>query len=221
MELDDLKDIWKQQEEKIDHQWQLNVKTLKQTNLDKAKSKLRSLSWVVSITLLFYLLMAMFFMIFGFRNLEIGYFALSGFVLSLWSLLVATGSIGQLRAIHKIDYTEPIPILQTKLEKLKLIILKYLQLAQWIFPFYLSFVIFWSKVLFDFDIVANAGNTWLLIQLIFSICLIPVSIWLHRKLRPENINKKWITTLMLGSGSQVSDAIAFIKRIEAFEKHSE
>lgn len=221
MELEELKYIWEKQEKKIDLNWKLNVEMLRNTNLDKAKSKMNSLTWITAITLSFYLLMAMFFMTFTFKNLGATHLLLSGIVLTLWSLLIATGSIKQLSAIQKINYTEPIPELQKKLESLKLVILKYLQLAQWILPLYLAFVIFWFKVLFDFDILANAGRTWLIVQIVVSSALIILSLWLHKKLQPKNISKKWINTIMKGAGSQISEALDFIKRIEEFEKNQD
>lgn len=219
--MEELKHIWKEQEKKIDRNWQLNVEMLRNTNLDKAKSKMNSLTWITAITLSFYLLMAMFFAIFAFKNLQTAHIAISGFVLTIWSLLIAVGAIKQLSAIQKIDYTEPIPILQKKLESLKLIILKYLQLAQWIIPLYLAFVVFWVKVLFNFDIIVNAGKTWLIVQLILSISLIPLSVWLHKKLSPKNISKKWVSSILKGAGSQVSEAIEFIKRIDEFKRNQD
>lgn len=221
MEIEELKSIWKQQEKKIERNWQLNLELLKSANLDKAKSKMNSLTWITLITLSFYLMMGLFFIIFAFRNWETTHFAISGLVLTVWSVIIATGSLKQLSSIQKIDFSLPVPELQSKMEYLKLIILRYLQLAQWIIPFYLALVIFWLEVLFDFDIVNNAGETWLLIQVVLSLTLIPLSFWFHKKLRPKNINKKWVNLLMKGAGSQISDAIDCIQRINEFEKDSD
>jgi hypothetical protein len=218
MELEQLKQIWTKQEEKIDRNWQLNIEILRNTNLDKAKSKMNNLTWVTAITLSFYLLMALFFLIFTLKNSETLHFALSGGVLTIWSLLISTGAIKQLNLIQKIDYADPIPVLQKKLETLKLIILKYVRLAQWIIPLYLAFVVFWFKILFNFDIIANAGKNWLIVQVIISMLFIPLSIWIYQKLHPKNISKKWINTIMKGAGSQISDALDFIDHIERFEK---
>ena len=218
MELEKLKDIWKEQEKKIDRNWKLNLELLRTSNLDKVKSKMNNLTWITAITLVFYIVMAIFFAFFAFENIQTIHFAIAGFVLSGWSILIATGSMRQLSIIDKIDYTESVPVLQKKMESLKLIILKYIQLAQWILPLYLAFVIFWFKVLFDFDIIASTGKIWLILQLILSATFVPISVWLHRKLRPKNISKKWMNTLMEGAGNQVYDAIEFIKRIEEFEK---
>lgn len=217
MEIEELKSIWKQQEKKIERNWQLNLKLLKSVNLDKAKSKMNSLTWITLITLCFYLMMGLFFLIFAFRNWGTPHFAISGLVLTVWSVIIATGSLKQLSSIQKINFALPVPELQRKMESLKLIILRYLQLAQWIIPFYLALVIFWLKVLFDFDIVNSAGEKWLFIQLILSLTLIPLSLWFHRKLRPKNINKKWVNLLMKGAGGQISEAIDYIQRINEFE----
>lgn len=51
MNMEELKHIWKEQEKKIDRNWKLNVEMLRNTNLDKAESKINSLTWITAITL--------------------------------------------------------------------------------------------------------------------------------------------------------------------------
>ena len=38
------------------------------------------------------------------------------------------------------------------------------------------------------------------------------------KLAPKNADKKWMDRLLRSNGSQITDAIAFLKEIEDFER---
>jgi flavoprotein len=39
---------------------------------------------------------------------------------------------------------------------------------------------------------------------------------MHRKLNPKNADKKWLNWLLQGSGSQVNEALEFLKEIDEF-----
>lgn len=219
MELDDLKNIWEKQEAKLDQVWKLNAQLLKEANLDKAKSSIDKLRRITALTLAFYLTMTFIFLSFAILNWGTWYFVLSGSTLAIWAGILSVGSIQQLDLISKIDYSQAVSVLQLQLSKLKLVILRYVRIAQWILPFNLAFIIFTFKVLLGFDIIKHADPTWLLIQIIFSMCLLPLSYWFHRKLSPKNIDKKWVSSLLQGYGSRVNEALEFISRVEQFREH--
>jgi len=219
MDLDDLKQAWQKQEKQLKNSWQLNLELLRTINLDKAKSRMDSLTRITAITLAFYLGSALLFAFFAVQNMGKLQFVLSGGLLAFWSGLIATGSMQQLGLIAQIDYSEPIPVLQKKLETLKLVILKYLRLGVWILPFFMVFVVVGFKALLGIDIITVGDTKWLIVQAIISIAFIPLTIWLYKKLSPENIDKKWMNTLLKGAGSQISEALECIKKIEQFERN--
>ncbi|MGH1365154.1 MAG: hypothetical protein ACRBF0_16455 [Calditrichia bacterium] len=219
MDLDNLKQAWQKQEKQLQNSWKLNLELLRTINLDKAKSRMDSLTRITAITLVFYLGSALLFAFFAVQNIGKMQFVLSGGLLAFWASLIASGSMRQLGLIAQIDYSEPIPVLQKKLETLKLVILRYLRLGVWILPFYMAFVVIGFKVLLGIDIIAFGDTKWLIVQAMLSIAFIPLTIWLYKKLSPENINKEWVNTLLKGAGSQISDALECIKKIEQFEEN--
>ncbi len=217
MELDDLKNLWREQEKQLQENWALNFELLRTLNLDKAKSRLKSLARVAMTTLIFYIAAALYFIYF---TIEYGtelHFALAGGVLSVWAITIAAGAMQQLGSISAIDYSEPIPILQRKLELLKIIVLRYIRIGAWIIPFYFSFIIVGFKSLFGVDILSVGDSTWLMVQAGITLAFIPLTIWIYRKLSPKNIDAAWMQKVLKGNGSQITDSLIFLKDIERFE----
>ena len=84
----------------------------------------------------------------------------------------------------------------------------------------MAFQIVSAEVLFGYDIIKLAKADWLIWQAGLSIAFIPLAIWLHQKLSPKNIHKSWMNKVLKGNGSQITEAIEFIKEIEEFEKEA-
>ena len=67
-------------------------------------------------------------------------------------------------------------------------------------------------------IVAHSATAWLITNIIISLFVfLPFAIWAHRKLSPDNVDKKWMKWLLQGQGSQLSSAVTLLKKIESFE----
>ncbi len=219
MELDDLQKIWMDIDQKLDRNWKLNLEIIKKTNLDKAKRKMNKLIWVIAITLAFYSVFAFLFVRFAVINWTSPHLAATGIILAVWTLLICVGAVHELEVISRVDYADPVTDLQKQLAKVRVLILRYLRIAAWILPFNFVFVMLFFKVIFGIDIVANAPTNWLIWNLVISVVLfLPLTIWIHRKLDPKHIDKKWMQALLKGNGSQISDAIDFIREIDEFEQ---
>jgi len=218
MELDDLKNLWREQEKQLQENWALNFQLLRTLNLDKAKSRLKSLTRVTVAMLIFYICAALYFIYFAIEYGSEPQFAIAGGILSIWAISIAGGAMHQLDRIADIDYSEPIPVLQRKLESLKLIVLRYIRLGAWITPFYFSFIIVGFKSLFGVDIIMVGDPTWLTVQAGITLAFIPLTIWIYRKLSPRNISAAWMEKVLKGNGSQITEALKFLEEIERFEK---
>ncbi len=218
MDLDRLQEIWQDQDKKLDRNWQLNLEVLRRSNLDKARNKIRSLTWMIGATLAFFALCAIGFAGFTVSHWDSPHVTAAGVVLTLWTVWISSGAMRQLGFIANIDYAAPIPVLQKQLQELRLIIVSYLQKGVWIFPFYMAFVIWFFQILFGIDIIEVGNRNWLIAQGFFSVILILPTLWAYRKLDRKNIDTKWMQTLLRGQGSQIADALGFIREIEAFEK---
>jgi len=216
--LEEIKLLWNTYEQKLDRNYKLNLELLKRTNLDKAKNKIRKLTWMTGITLAFYVMVTFFLVVFAIGNISSISVAVSSGILALWTLLISIAAIHELELISRMDYSAPVAELQKRMSHLKLIIIRYLRLGVWIFPLYMVFVVMFFKVIFGIDIVANADTGWLLWQLPVMLLFTLGAIWAQKKLSPKNAEKPWMNKLLSGNGSQITEALSLLDEIEQFEK---
>lgn len=214
----DLQQAWARHERKLDQNRKLNLKLLRKVNLKNTRSKLKQLVWQNALTAIFYIFAALYFIKFTNDHWPVLHFLLSGMALAGWSGTIAYGAIKQLRLILMIDYSGPVTELQKKLSNIKIVIIKNLRLAGWALPFHIAFMVVAFEILFGIDIIRNSDSDWLMWNGILALGFIGVAIFIHRKLSPANVDKKWINRLIQGSGSQVGEALEFLKEIEKFEK---
>lgn len=78
--------------------------------------------------------------------------------------------------------------------------------------------IFFFKILLNVDIVANMSRKMVYIYAAIFIVLLIVSIIFSKLLTRKNMNKKWMNWLLHGSGSQVDEALGFLREIKDFER---
>ncbi|SHK04986.1 hypothetical protein SAMN04488028_102618 [Reichenbachiella agariperforans] len=222
IELENLKSTWATVEAKLDRNWKLNLKVIREGNLEKVRDKMKNLLRVKVITFTFYLIGGLCFAGFGIQHAAQWYMALTGGVFTLWAVLVCFTSVKEIELIMKLDYTAPVIELQRQLVTLRTTIIRYFRVGVWVFPLYMGWVIMAFQVFFGVDIIAVADQTWLYSQLGFTIVfMFPLALWMHSKLIPENADKKWMQRLLQGNGSQVAGAQAFLGEIREFEEEEQ
>lgn len=218
MDLSNLQQTWNRLEDKLEKSNRLNLELLRKVNLDRAQNKLKGLVWQQAITIAFYLLAGSYFIHFSATHWENWHYVIAGGILAGWSFIASASAIHQLQLILTIDYSIPVLQLQKRLMSIKTAIIKNLRIAVWMLPFYMAFVVWISEVLFGIDFIAITDISALSWNFILSGLLIPVAWWMHRKLNPKNADKKWLNWLLQGSGSQVNEALEFLREIEEFER---
>jgi len=215
----DIQQLWSQLSDKLDRNWKLNLEVIKSTNLGKAKKKMTSLIWILAFTLLFYgaasyLLIKMIVLNWGSTPIVV-----SGIILAVWTLMICIGTVQELELISRLDYSQPVTVLQKQLGQIRLIIIKYFRLISWILPFSFAFIPPFFMVLFGIDITAEAPINWMVWNVVIVIALfLPITLWINKKLSIKNADKDWMQSVLKGSGSQINEAIVLLQEIEKFEK---
>jgi hypothetical protein len=171
--------------------------------------------------MVFYIITTNYAIYFSIINKEIWYLMFSGAVIAFFSILLVISSIKQLSRILSVDYNSSIMEMQKKLVEIKLSILSNLRIAAYLIALSPFVGIFFTKVLFNIDLVANINSEMIIPIAIITVLLEIISLLLLRALRYNNINKKWLNWLLVGSGSQVDEAIGFLNEIREFEKEIE
>ena len=213
-ELENLKGLWQQQEQKLEQTMALNLDLLQEVKIINAKNHLRSLIWISGITLMFYMVAFWYFVSFTVQNLENWHFVISGAILMIWSAVIAIGAMLQLKSLLSLDYSKPVADMQKQLQQIKFTVIRFLRFSLMILPFYVVFPEVIFKVFFNADFVAMMDPIWIIVQ---TIVLIPVAVWLYFTISPKNADKKWMNWLLQGQGSQIKSAQEFILEIDQLQ----
>lgn len=214
-----IQELWKQNETFLESTRKLNESLLKEVKTNQAKSSLKGLLFMPVATLAFYLLTASYGLYFTSIHLQTWYFAFSGLVVTLFSILFVASSIKQLKQILSIDYNAPILKLQKEISRIKTSVIHNLRIAAWLLPFAPFVGIVFIKAVFDFNLAAQINYNIIYTFGGITIILEILSLLALRALRPKNINKKWLNWLLQKSGSQVDEALGFLKQINDFENN--
>jgi len=215
--MDSIIEIWKKHETQLNEHRELNLALLREIKVENAKSSLKKLSFLPLSTIVFFTFMAIYALFFAVREWESWYFAFSGAVVALFSVLLVIVSIRQLKLIFSIDYSNPVLELQRDISKIKSAVVDNLRIATLLLPFSPFIGIFLQKVFFNLDLPVLIGSGSFAFFGIITILLGVVSFFLFKALRPKNMNKGWVNWLLQGSGSQVNEALGFLEQVSAFK----
>jgi hypothetical protein len=220
MENLDIQNLWKQNETLLEANRKLNLILLKEMKLDKAKSSLFGLLFLPITTLIFYTIIGFYAIYFAVEHAQFWYFAFSGAVVTFFSFWLVWSSIKQLKLILSIDYTEAVVKIQQKLSMLKTAIVLNFRIVAWLLPFGPFVGLFFVKAIFNIDLMVLLNFNMIISFGIATIILEIVSLLSLRALHQKRFDSKWLNWLLLGSGSQINDALQYLKSIEDFQKET-
>lgn len=209
--------LWKEHYEKIDRSLAINKRLLAETVNNKAGSVLHALlrfktRGVVAVVVYLFLLGTLLFYAISNYSSAANYFIVSIGAIFLINLRALYDYIKHIVWINEIDYDGSITAIQQQLVRLQLSIFRHSRIMVLQIPFWTTFQLSdkwfpqsvgWGYVVFQ--VTLTASFTWL-------------ALWLYQKQTPANADKKWIRSLLAGSGAnKVSKALAFYKELEAFQ----
>jgi len=219
---DELQQLWNRHEQMLRQQWQINAGLLRKINLGRVERKMRGLVWIKAIALGFYFIIAFLLIAYIAGKWPSAAFVVSGSLIALWAVSVIITSMLELKMLLRLDYSEPVCELQKHLLELRSSIIKYLRLGAWVFPLYMAFVVLFFDLFFGTDIIRDGNRTWLVTQILISVfVMLPLAVWMHKKLDPENAGKKWMYTLLRRNGAQISEAVELLREIREMEEDGE
>ncbi|MEP7317257.1 MAG: hypothetical protein ABI921_00900, partial [Panacibacter sp.] len=209
--------LWKEQYEKIDQSLALNKRLLKEIISQKAESALQSLirfktRGIIAVVIYLILLgIVLFYAISNYSSAS-NYFIISMGAIFLINVKALYDYIKHLICTSNIDYKGSVTEIQGKLTELQLSILQHSRFMVLQFPFWTTFYL--SDKWFPYSISWG----YIIFQFLLTTSFTFLAYWLYKNQTIENANKKWVKTLIEGSGGKsVMKAIAFYKDIEAFK----
>ena len=213
MEDTTLINLWKQQDEKLQKNMQLNLFLLESLQKEKAAARLNSLArfkgWAVFLGIAWIFFLGL--LLYG-NRFSNPYFSISVSAILVFNIAAVVVYIKHISLIRQLDYSQNIVATQNKLARLQASTfnLRFLVLQA---PFYCTW--FWSTDMIN----ANPALFWSVsvpIALLFTI----LAAVLYRNLTLENMHKKWVRALINSTPEHTSvfKAIDFVKQIEEFKK---
>jgi lysylphosphatidylglycerol synthetase-like protein (DUF2156 family) len=210
--------LWKEQYEKIDQSLAINKQLLKEVISQKAASALQSLirfkaRGIVVAVIYLILLGIMLFYAIAYYSSASNYFIISIAIIFLINVKALYDYIKHLVLANNINYDGSITDIQQKLTKLQLSILQHSRIMVLQFPFWTTFY------LSDKWFPHSVGWGYIIFQILLTASFVYLAYWLYKNQTLENANKKWIKTLIAGSGGKsVMKALQFYKELETFKQ---
>lgn len=219
MKLEELEQAWQQYDQKLDKYLQLNQKILKEINVQKMRPLVRRMMFnqVFGGAIFFVIIMVLGgFMVNHVQQVPL---LVSAFILQVFAVTGLVGNINQWATLSQIDCAGPVTEIQQKLQNFKANLLQYTRLLMLSAPFYLTYIILGFHIIWDVDIYTQADQRWWAMQIAFSLALLPVAIWLYRKLNYRNIHIAWVKGFVeSAAGKSVSRAMAVLRELEEFKQ---
>lgn len=193
---------------------QLNMDCIINMQIQKAKSKLMPVAIIKVIAILLGILWVWLLGSLGFAAYTAGnvFFAVSAGAAMAITIVAIAVYIKHLVFISQVRYSDNIIYTQEKLAELQTSTLQITRILFLQAPFYSTW--FLTPAL-----LANASIGWIIFQFVVTGALTVFSVWLFINISLKNVNKKWFRILFSSSEwTNVSQAIAFMKEIDAFKK---
>jgi len=189
----------------------------KEVKLQQAESALMKLLFLPISTLVFFVIVASYGLYFVVEFWETWYFAFSGSVVAVFSILYTLLSIRQLRQILFIDYNAPVAKIQQSTAQIKPSMVDNLRLAAWLFPFAPFVGVFVAKALFDFDLTTIVSVDFIATFGVITIILEIISLVMLKVFNSKNSDAKWMKWLLAGSGSQIDESLDHLNQINEYD----
>lgn len=219
MELDELKQLWRESNQKLEASMRLNTHLLQQANLGKTGDSLKRLArglWFeLGVNLVAVILLGSF----AGDHVRESRFLIPAAALAVYAIALLVAGLAQLVDISGVDYDEPVVAIQKRLEQLRL---RRIRATLWTLLFaplmWVPLLIVVLQGLFGVDVYAAAGPGWLVANALFGLAVIPLSILIAR--RYASALERFSLTRALAdaiAGRSLSAALASLDAIVRFE----
>ena len=185
MDLDSLKEKWAEYDRKLDDVIRLNRRILTATTMNRARSSLQRVAIWMAVESVVWFVIIVALGSFAYEHIALPRFALPAVVLDLYAIANLIFLIRQIAAALGIDYGMPVSVIQSRLEALRMMRIRYIQVSVLAgMLVWTPFVIVVLKVLFDIDAYSSPGVPWLAANLVFSVAVIALVDPVGKEVRP-------------------------------------
>jgi serine/threonine-protein kinase len=223
MDLDDLKQMWEDQDKKLDTLLRLNPGRLHASALGKAETAMKRLTWMLWAELLLDFGAVLWLGSFLAERWSEPPFLVPALVLHLSTIGLLALGVRQLVAIRQLDFGGPIVTLQKRMESLRVERLRAMQLTLLAAPLlWTPLLIVILKGLLGVDAYRIFSANWLAANLLFGLAVIPLAIWIARR-SADRMERSPLAQRLLRdlAGYNLNAASGFLSRVARFEEEEQ
>ena len=227
MELNEIKTIWQSYDAKLEQSLKLNQRCVELLQNQKAKSELNPIFWGRVTELVLHVIVFFLLLLFLGANAQQTPYAISAVMLMVFYVIAIVNCIKQITIIHSIDFSKDVVSIQSALAMLQSHILHYARLSVLCLPLFLAFPMVVSEAIkdlnlqyfADFDIMRHSNGNWYKAQVIATIAMLPMCIWIYTQATYKNIHKNWVKQFIeKSSGTGVRKAMEFVAELQELKK---
>jgi hypothetical protein len=219
MELDELKQLWRESKLKLEASMRLNTHLLHQANLGKTDDSLKRLSRGLWFELAVNLAAVILLGSFAADHVHEFRFLIPAVALGVYVIALLIADLRQLVDINVVDYDEPVVTIQKRLELLRV---RRIRATLWTLLFaplmWLPLLIVALQGVFGVDVYVAVGPGWLAANALFGLAVIPLAILIARrygkKLEPFPLTRALADAI---AGRSLTAALAALDAIIRFE----
>ncbi|MDR1633238.1 MAG: hypothetical protein LBR97_10270, partial [Dysgonamonadaceae bacterium] len=114
---------------------------------------------------------------------------------------------------NEVDFSGSVVAIQQQLAKIRLSILYHSRIMFLQIPFYTTIY------LSDFWFPGKVNWIYIVFQILFTGAFTGLAVWFYINHKPENLHKKWLKSMVNGSGGKyIEKALAFYNELETFKQ---
>lgn len=222
MELDALKEMWAEHDRKLDLSIHLNRRALSGTKLNRARSAMQRLAVSLGVEAAIQLAVVVLLGSFIGDHIGILRFAITGAVLDAFAIAILIALIQQIVLALRINYTQPIMVIQRHLAALRLLRVRY---TLWIL---VAAPLIWTplfivamKAFWGLDAFHIFGAAFLAANLVFGVAVILLAVWASRKFGGRMGRSPVLQTIMRSlAGYNLNAATGHLAALSEFEQEA-
>ncbi len=215
MELDELRQKWLEHDRKLEISIRLNRQLLRDTYTRRARFALWRLGAMLAAGSAILLGLVGWLGVFIHQNQGMPEFVWPAVVLDVFAIASTVSLNMQIVLALRIDYDQPVAVIQKHIERLRKIRIRYIQ------GICLGMALTWApifmvvmKAAFGVEVWLAFDRTWLVTNVLIGLAVIPVGIWLTRKIAGR-LNQKFLNDL---AGYNLNAASRFLADLARFEE---
>jgi hypothetical protein len=214
MDLDELKAKWAEYDRKLETSIRLNRQLLRETYTRRAKYALWRLATTLAAGSVLLLTVIVSLGAFIYQNSGMPQFVWPAIILDVFAIAALACLNRQIALALRIDYSEPVSTIQKRLEGLRKLRIRYSQAIcltmalTWV-PIFIVLM----KAFLGVDVWRTFDRTWIVVNLLFGIAMIPAGLWFARKYGPR-MGQKFLNDI---AGYNLNAASGFLAELARFE----